>query len=107
MLLVVHIWACHSEEEEEGGAGETLESIQEQVPTRHCLLCHPDSMTSYKEGREQKELKNGQKTCSRKPSTPAPWDQEGANPLLGLGNQSQERNETRDLATMAILTGVS
>lgn len=24
--------------------------------TCHCLLCHPDSMTSYKEGREQKEL---------------------------------------------------
>lgn len=24
--------------------------------TCHCLLCHPDLMTSYKEGREQEEL---------------------------------------------------
>lgn len=33
--------------------GEILESVWEQVPTRHCLLCHPESTTSYKEGREQ------------------------------------------------------
>ena len=71
------------------------------------LKARQGSRRMGKPGREQKELKNSQKTCSRKPSTPAPWDQEGANPLLGLGNQSQERNETRDLATMAILTGVS
>lgn len=57
--FVVHTWVCHSDDAgggRGGAVGESLESMGTSPNTCYCLLCHPDLMTSYKEGREQKEL---------------------------------------------------